>query len=271
MVTRGGRVQAARTLPGRVLPSGRRVMAALCLAAVAAACGGSEEKKPAPAAATEPPPPPIDPATVASVSGHIALHGTPPKAERIQTKSDPNCKEPVFTQTFLVGTDGSLGNVFVYVKSGLGNRTFPAPATPVVLSQKNCTYAPHVLGMMAGQPLELRNEDPTLHNIHAVPENNREFNMAQQIQGMRQQHTFSAAEVLIPFKCDVHNWMRAYVGVLDHPFFAVTGADGSFEIKGLPPGTYEIEAVHEKLGRQAQTITVGPKESKTDVAFNFKV
>jgi hypothetical protein len=259
------------TLTGRVPAPRRLVLAVLCLAAMTVACGGSEQKSAPAPAATEPPPPPIDPATVASISGRITLEGMPPKADRVQTKSDPNCKEPVFTQTFLVGGGGTLGNVFVYVKSGLGKRTFAAPATPVVLSQKNCTYVPHVLGMMAGQPLELRNEDPTLHNIHAIPANNREFNMAQQIQGMRQQHTFSAADVLIPFKCDVHNWMRAYVGVVDNPFFAVTGADGSFEIKGLPPGTYEIEAVHEKLGRQTQTITVGAKESKSDVAFNFKV
>ena len=245
---------------------------AALLAALALACGGGQK----PAADTTqttqaPPPPPIDPATTATISGHITLQGTPPKPERVQTKSDPNCKQPVFTQSYVVGKDGALQNVFVYVKDGLGKYTIPVPSEPVVLAQKNCTYEPHVLGIMAGQPLELRNDDATLHNIHAVPQANREFNMGQPIQGMRQTHVFSATEVLVPFKCDVHNWMSAFVGVLDHPFYAVTKNDGTFEIKGLPPGTYTIEAVHEKLGRQTQTITVGPKETKTDLSFMFKV
>jgi len=241
-------------------------------AVVASACGGGQK----PAAETTqtaqaPPPQPIDPSTVSTISGRITLQGTPPKPERIQTRSDPNCKAPVFTESYVVGKDGALQNVFVYVKDGLGKYTIPVPTEPVVLAQKNCTYEPHVLGIMAGQPLELRNDDPTLHNIHAVPNANREFNMGQPIQGMRQTHVFSATEVMVPFKCDVHKWMNAYVGVLDHPFYSVTGADGSFELTGLPPGTYTIEAVHEKLGRQTQTVTVGPKESKTDIAFAFKV
>jgi hypothetical protein len=239
-------------------------------ATLLAACGGGNNQ-PAekPAAAAAPQPTPIDPATVASISGRITLDGKPPAAQRIKTASDPNCKEPVFTETYVVGTSGALQNVFVYVKDGFGNRVFAAPTEPVVLAQKNCTYVPHVLGIMAGQPLELRNDDPTLHNIHAVPDANREFNMGQPIQGMRQQHVFSAKEVMVPFKCDVHNWMRAYVGVLDNPFYTVSKNDGSFELKGLPPGTYTIEAVHEMLGKQSQTITVGPKEAKTDVAFTF--
>jgi hypothetical protein len=245
-----------------------RVAGGVLAATLLAACGGGSQPAEKPAATT-PQPTPIDPATVASISGRIMLDGKPPAAQRIKTASDPNCKEPVFTESYVVGADGGLQNVFVYVKDGLGNRVFATPTTPVVLAQKNCTYVPHVLGIMAGQPLELRNDDPTLHNIHAVPDANREFNMGQPIQGMRQQHVFSAKEVMVPFKCDVHNWMSAFVGVLDNPFYAVSKDDGSFELKGLPPGTYTIEAVHEKLGRQSQTITVGPKEAKTDVAFTF--
>jgi hypothetical protein len=250
----------------------RRAAWAAVIAAAAAACSGGGEApartSPAPAAA---PATPIDPETVATIGGRITLTGRPPKAERIKTASDPNCTQPVYTESYVTGADGALQNVFVYVKDGLGNHTFAVPTTPVVLAQKNCTYQPHVLGIMAGQPLELRNDDPTLHNIHAVPEANREFNMGQPIQGMRQQHVFSAQEVLVPFKCDVHNWMSAFVGVLDHPFYAVTKNDGTFAITGLPPGTYTIEAVHEKLGRQTQVITVGAKETKSDLAFNFKV
>ena len=243
----------------------------LIMFALVAGCGGGQEKQQPSEAPAAAPAEPIDPATVATVSGRITLQGTPPKTERIKTTSDPNCVAPVFTETYITGDNGALQNVFVYVKDGLGNRSFPVPTTPVVLEQKNCTYVPHVLGVMAGQPVELRNSDPTLHNIHAVPEANREFNMGQPIQGMKQQHIFSAKEVMVPFKCDVHRWMSAFVGVLDHPFYAVTSKDGTFELKGLPPGTYTIEAVHEQLGKQTLTVTVGAKETKSDVSFTFKV
>ena len=116
---------------------------------------------------------------------------------------------------------------------------FPVPATAVVLDQKGCRYVPHVLGIQVGQPLELRSSDNTLHNIHAVPQQNREFNRALQLAAMKHTHTFSTKEVMVPFKCDVHKWMNAYVGVLDHPFYAVTAANGRFELKGLPPGIHD--------------------------------
>lgn len=247
-------------------------IAAVALAAVAAACGGggSKQQEAAPAATTVPAPPPIDPATVGSITGKITLNGKAPAAEPIKTKSDPNCHQVLHTETYWVGSGGTLGNVFVYVKDGLGNRVFPAPGTPVVLDQRDCHYVPHVFGIQVGQTLEIVNSDPTLHNIHFIPDANREFNMGEPIQGMRQPHVFSVKEVLIPIKCDVHNWMNAYAGVVDSPFFAVTGEDGTFTLKGLPPGTYTIEAVHEKLGRQTQTVTIGPKETK-DTAFTFKI
>jgi plastocyanin len=167
-----------------------------------------------------------------------------------------------------VGPDGGLQNVFVYVKDGLGELVFPIPATPVVLGQEGCMYRPRVLGIQVGQTLEILNGDDTLHNIHAMPERNAEFNKAQNGRGFLNTHVFSTEEVLVPFKCDVHKWMNAYVGVVHHPFFAVTGADGSFELKGLPPGTYTIEAVHETLGRQEQTVTLADAGSQR-VAFAF--
>jgi hypothetical protein len=126
-----------------------------------------------------------------------------------------------------------------------------------------------VMGLMVGQPLQILNSDPTLHNIHAVPTSNQEFNTGQPIQGMKTDHMFTAKEIMVPFKCDVHGWMNAYAGVLDHPFFAVTGEDGTFSIKGLPPGTYTIEAWQEKLGAQTQSVTVAAKETK-DANFTFK-
>jgi plastocyanin len=160
--------------------------------------------------------------------------------------------------------------VFVYVKDGLGDRVFPVPATPVVLDQKSCRYVPHVMGIQVGQTLDILSSDNTLHNVHAMPERNREFNQAHQLAGIKHTHVFSTKEVMIPFKCDVHKWMNAYIGVLDHPFYAVTGANGTFELKGLPPGMYTIEAWHEKLGTQTQTVTVGEKQT-SDVAFTFKI
>jgi hypothetical protein len=126
-----------------------------------------------------------------------------------------------------------------------------------------------VFGVQVGQPVEIRNSDPTLHNVHALAKANREFNTGQPIQGMKTTHVFTAKEVLVPFKCDVHNWMNAYAGVVDHPFFSVTRPDGAFQLTGLPPGTYTIEAVHEKLGAQSQIVTIGEKETK-DIAFTFK-
>jgi plastocyanin len=155
------------------------------------------------------------------------------------------------------------------VKEGV-NGSYPAPTEPVVLNQKGCHYTPHVFGIMVGQPLQIVNSDPTLHNIHALPKANSEFNTGQPIQGMKFDHTFTAKEVMVPFKCDVHGWMNAHAAVLDHPFFAVSSKDGKFEIKGLPAGKYTIEAWHEKLGAQTMDVEVAAKESKA-ADFTFKM
>jgi len=245
-------------------------------AVLAAACGGGQQTTEAPATTAAPaaaPAAPIDPATTGTVTGTITFAGTAPAPEPIKMTSDPTCTQaggPATTETLLVGSSGGLQNVFVYVKDGLGDRTFPTPAAPVLLDQKGCHYIPHVLGIQVGQPLEIVNSDSTLHNVHAVPKTNGEFNTGQPLKGMKHVHTFSTKEVMVPFKCDVHGWMNAYVGVLDHPFYAVTGADGSFSLKGLPPGTYTVEAWHEKLGTQTQTVTVAATETK-DVAMTFKL
>lgn len=249
---------------------------ALGLMFLTAACGGGNQ---APASSTEAPSAaapaaaPFDPATAGSITGKAMFEGTAPRNEPIKMNADPVCvqqaKGPQAQEMYMVGSGGELQNIFVYVKDGLGNRTFTAPTTPVIFDQRSCRYHPHVFGMMVGQPLEIMNSDPTLHNIHAVPKVNQEFNTGQPIQGMKFSHTFTAKEVMVPFKCDVHGWMNAYVGVLDHPYFAVSGADGKFEIKNLPPGTYTIEAWHEKGGTQTQMVTIGAKETK-DISFSFK-
>ena len=239
------------------------------------ACGGGDTSKPAdaipaPAAgATK-----IDPATAGSIKGVVTVDGALPKNEAIKMNADPVClqqaKGPQMQETYIVGSDGkSLGNVFVYVKDGLGNYAYDPPTDSPKIDQHECRYHPHVFGMRVGQTLEIINSDPTLHNIHAMPKANTEFNNGQPIQGMKMSHTFDKPEVMVPFKCDVHGWMNAYVGVLPHPYFAVTKDDGKFELPNLPPGTYTIEAWHEKLGPMTQSVTIGAKESK-DVTFTFK-
>ncbi len=246
----------------------------LSLAASVVACGGGKQEpsstlpEPAPGATK------IDMATVGDVKGMAMLDGTAPKNEGIKMNADPVCVKanttPQFQETYEVGSDGkSLANVFVYVKDGLGNYVYDPPTDMPRIDQHNCRYHPHVFGMRVGQTLEILNSDPTLHNIHALPKANTEFNNGQPIQGMKMNHTFTAKEVMVPFKCDVHGWMNAYVGVLDHPFFATTDMDGKFDLKGLPPGTYTIEAWHEKLGAMTQSVTLGAKESK-EIMFTFK-
>ncbi len=247
----------------------RSIVSCVVSAAVlAASCGGGQQ---APAATPAPVSNPVDPATAGNVTGTVSFAGTAPARDVIKMASDPKCTPEggaASTEAVVVGGDGALQNVFVYVKDGLGNLVFPVPTTPVVLDQKGCVYRPHVFGVQVGQPVEILNSDATLHNIHAMPATNQEFNAGQALQGLRHTHVFSAREVMVPFKCDVHRWMNAYVGVLDHPFYMVTGANGTFSLSGLPPGTYTIEAWHEKLGTRTEQVTLGAKESKA-IAFSF--
>jgi hypothetical protein len=238
-----------------------------------AACSGSDSSKSAepssPAAA--PDAKKVDTATAANISGKVVLEGTVPENPIIKMTSDPACGTGEVRAESYVVDNGGLQNAFVYIKDGLGNKyIFDTPTEPVKLDQKACHYVPHVLGIRVTQPLEISNSDPTLHNVHAVAETNREFNQGQPIQGMKNTVAFTAPEVMLPFKCDVHSWMNAYVGVVNHPYFAVTGNGGKFELKTVPPGTYTIEAWHEKLGRQTQSVTVGEKDNK-EITFTFKV
>ena len=256
----------------------RRSFAAACAAAVLlVSCGGGANQSAAPASSGAPasaaaPPASVDPATAGNVSGKVTFQGTAPAPQPIKVSSDPYCQGAnpgLTTDTEIVGPGGVVQNVFVYVKDGLGDRTFPPPSNPVVLDQKGCHYSPHVLGIQVGQPLQVLNSDSTLHNVHALANANAEFNAGQPLAGVKTTHTFSTKEVMIPFKCDVHAWMNAWVGVLDHPYYAVTGADGTFSLKGLPPGTYTVEAWHEKAGTQTAQVTVAAKETKM-ANFSFK-
>jgi plastocyanin len=203
----------------------------------------------------------------------VRFEGTPPANPTIDMSDEPDCAgkyqgQPMDPQ--YVVNNGMLGDVFVYVKSGLpAGAEYTAPSAPVVLDQSGCLYTPRVFGVMVGQSVEITNSDPMLHNIKAVPEENRGFNISQPRAGMKTTRTFNAPEVMVPFECNVHGWMRAYAGVMNHPFFASSGNDGSFTIDGLPAGTYEIEAWHEKLGTQTQSLTV-PETGTVNVEFTFR-
>jgi plastocyanin len=249
--------------------------ATVAAALLITACGPSATKtdeKSESAKPALPPAEPVDPAQAGTITGKVAFSGTKPKPKVISMDAVPACanqhKEPLLAQDTLVNPNGTLQNVFVYVKAGLPQRQWPVPAEAVAMDQRGCQYEPRVLGVMVGQDLAITNNDPTNHNIHPIPANNREWNESQPPKGEKKIKTFDKEEVMIPFKCNVHPWMRAYVGVVAHPFFAVTGSDGSFSLKGLPPGEYTLEAWHEKLGTQEIKVTVAPKETKTaDFAF----
>jgi plastocyanin len=219
----------------------------------------------APPAATSTP---IDPATAATVSGTVTFGGAAPKAAKIDMSQDAACKGNNMAEAMVVDA-GKLANVFVYVKDGLGTRTFDVPKDAVVLDQSGCQYHPHVLGVMAGQNIEIKNDDPTTHNIHPTPASNREWNESQPPKAAPLEKTFAREEIMLPVKCNQHPWMKMYINVVKSPFYAVTGADGKYEIKGLPPGDYTLAFVHEKLGAQEQKVTVAAKDSKT-VDQSFK-
>ena len=261
----------------------RKSLAFLILAALplGIACGGSEPAKPAaaPAAAPKSDAAPASTSAAsagsASVAGKVAFEGTAPAAEKVKLNADPKCAamhKDGLERVAVKVTNGGLADVLVYVKSG-AKGTYPAPTEAVLLDQQGCDYHPHMVVLRAGQPLKIRNSDDTLHNIHPRPAVNGEFNIGQPRQGMESLREgdkgFAKPEIMIPVGCDVHPWMRAYISVLDNPFFAVTKDDGTFEIKGLPAGEYEIEAYHGKLKSQAQKVTVKDGEAAS-LNFTFK-
>ena len=245
---------------------------------VSAGCGGGEtggggEEPAEEAGGGGPTVRPVDAATAGGVSGRVTFTGTPAAAEPIDMAEEAVCSAkhstPPMSETAMVGADGGLANVFVYVKTGpVTTMQFPTPGEQVVLDQNGCLYAPHVMGLQAGQELLVRNSDDVLHNINATPTENRPFNRSQPQAGMEFTTSFDAPEVMIPVRCDVHGWMEAYIGVTSHPYHAVTSADGSFSLPNLPPGDYEVEAWHEVYGTLTQTVTV-PASGAAEVTFAF--
>ncbi len=208
----------------------------------------------------------------ATVRGEVKFEGGVPKATPINMAADPSCAKqhptPVLSQDIVADAKGGLQNVVVFIADGLGDRTFDAPSQPAVIQQNGCMYQPHVLAVRANQKLDVVNSDATTHNIHPMPKNNREWNKAQSPH-VPIEETFAREEIAIPVKCNVHPWMRGYIAVFKHPYFVVTGKDGSFDLSNLPPGTYTVEAWHEKLGTATQKITVGANETKA-IDFVFK-
>ena len=208
----------------------------------------------------------------ASITGTIKYEGEAPKFKEIKMDADPIClshhTSGVYPQTLVLGEGQTMGNVFVYIKKGLPAQKYAAPQEPVVIDQNGCMYSPHVVGVMVGQPLKILNPDGTLHNVHALSKVNPEFNLAMPKFRTETSKVFDKEEFMFPVKCDVHPWMGAWVTVMGHPFFNVTKEDGKFKIDNVPAGTYEIEAWHEKLGTQKQTVTIAESETK-DVTFTF--
>ena len=225
-------------------------------------------KKPESAVMTRP----VEAATpgAAVISGKVSLSSAPPATQKIKMAADPVCmqqhKDAVMSQE-VVAKEGGLQYALVYVKDGLTG-TFPPPAESVVINQAGCMYEPHVVALQVGQKLEIVNNDATLHNINCQPKSNKKFNIAQPMKGMKSVKVFDQPEIGVSFRCNVHPWMTAYAGVFSHPFYAVTDANGSFALKGLPAGTYAVEVWNEKLGTKSQSVTVADGESK-QISFSL--
>ena len=237
---------------------------------VAAGADGAFARKSAPGASGAAAKP--DEGSGASVVGRVKFQGQLPQPARVSMAADPSCAKlhpaPAVGQDYVAGSDNSLGNVIVFISDGLQNRTFDVPTQEVTFEQKGCIYEPHVVAVRANQKLKMVNSDNTTHNIHPLPANNREWNKAEPA-GTTMEESFPREEIAIPVKCNVHPWMKSYIAVFKHPYFAVTGKDGSFQLPHLPPGEYTVEAWHEKLGTMKQTIAVAAGEAKT-MDFVFK-
>ncbi len=267
----------------RRLPKRAGVPAALlvrsfipCLALIfLAGCGTKKNETQVATRVPEATPSPVtyfkaDPKTAGSVIGTVRYLGLRPHPKPIDMSEDPACVEAhhakAYDESLLVGSNGKLANVFVYVKSGLEGKHFETPATPVVIDQKGCWFHPRVLGIQVGQPLRVLNSDPVTHNIHPLAEVNREWNHSQGPGDPPLARKFIKPEVMIRVKCNIHSWMHAFIGVVDNPYFDVSNTDGTFQIHNLPPGDYVIGAWHEVLGSQEQKVTV---QASSEATANF--
>ena len=256
----------------------RSASSLVCAAALIAGCKSKPaESSTAPATTTTAvaPAPPlftVDAATAGTISGTVKYTGAKPKPKPIDMSSDPSCvaahKGKAYDESLIVGAKGGLGNAFVFIEKGLEGKHFATPTAAVTIDQAGCWFRPRVLGLQTGQTLDVVNSDPVTHNIHPMATVNREWNHSQGPGDPPMHRTFSKQEIMIPVKCNIHGWMHAFIGVVDHPYFATTKDDGSFTLPNLPPGTYTVTAWHEALGRQSTTITIAAS-GKAEANLNF--
>ena len=256
------------------------IVLAGAFSALLSSCGGGGEsatkESAAPAASEAPADAAPAPMGGASISGMVKFEGTAPRLGEIDMSDEPVCASrweekghAPRSEALVLGADNALGNVFVSIKSGQGGASYMAPSEPVVVDQVGCRYVPHVFALLKGQDIIFKNSDGVLHNVHALPNENREFNLAMPGSMTESKpRSFKKVESMFRIKCDKHPWMSSYAAVVEHPFFSVTGEAGSFEITGLLAGTYEVEAWHERLGTRTATVTVGAVEMQT-VDFSF--
>lgn len=250
----------------------------LCLSVVMvlAGCSAKVKQEAAGAAKVEPAPQyfKVDAATAGVVTGTIRYAGKRPSVgATIDMSNEPACvtahKGKAYDESMMVGRKGELANAFVYVKSGLDGKVFAVPPEPVVIDQAGCWFHPRVLGIQVGQVLKVVNSDPVTHNIHPMAQVNRDWNHSQGGGDPPLARKFVKPEIMIPVKCNIHSWMHAWIGAVEHPYFAVSGSDGTFTIANLPPGTYSLAVWQEKLGTEEQTITISP-QAKATANFSFK-
>lgn len=250
---------------------------ALALCCAAAVIAGCSKPIPQQAAATKEEKPHqyfhVAPETAGVIAGTIRFTGKKPRPKPIDMSGDPACVEAhhgkAYDESLVVNPNGTVANVFVYIKTGLEGKEFEIPSTPVSIDQHGCAFVPRVLGIQAGQAMQITNSDPVTHNIHPLAQVNREWNHSQGSGEPPLTRRFPRPEVMIRVKCNIHSWMRAFIGVVAHPYFAVTGADGTFELRNVPPGDYAIEVWHETLGVEDRNITVTPS-GKVEADFTLK-
>jgi plastocyanin len=251
------------------------LLALSCVVATLSGCSGTQKKEPAatPTQAVTPSYFKVDATTAGTLTGKIKFTGRKPARRLIDMSEDPACVEAhhgkAYDESVAVNPNGTLANVFIYLKSGLEGKKFAVPATPVVIDQNGCWFHPRVMGIQTGQTLRVTNSDPVTHNIHPLAQINREWNHSQGQGDAPLARRFIKPEVMIRVKCNIHSWMRAFIGVVEHPYFAVTGPEGNFEIRNIPPGDYVVQAWQETLGTQEQKITVLPS-GKVETNFTFK-
>ena len=252
------------------------VITVFCAAAILTACSSTTQKPSEQPAKVEKPAPvyfKVDPATAGVIHGSIAFTGRKPARTPIDMSNEPACVEAhhgrAFDESVVVNANGTLANVFVYIKSGLEGKTFEPPAEPVTIDQQGCWFRPRVMGIEVGQVFHVVNSDPVTHNIHPLAQVNREWNHSQGAGDPPLTRKFLKPEIMVPVKCNIHRWMHAFIGVLPHPYFAVSNQQGTYELRNVPPGSYVLAVWHEKYGVQERNITVAPSGT-SEASFTYK-